>query len=129
MKIYGYFLGLIVLLSICSVADADSLTLRDGHHVQGKFVSGTQGVIAFSVAGATQYYEVANILVMTFEGEGSDSQANPNQQIPTIPDSGSLQRQKSEHKTDNPKARQAAEKHPQKQKRPVRLILTAQRSE
>jgi hypothetical protein len=80
---------------LCGLAMADSITLRDGRHVQGKFAGGTQGVVAFSVGGATQYYEVSNILVMTFEPEGSDSQGASHQQTSPaiVPESGSILRQ------------------------------------
>ena len=69
---------------LTSLSRADSLTLRDGRHVQGKFSGGTQGVIAFSVGGATQYYDVSNVLVMTFDAEGSEAQGAPGQQPSAI---------------------------------------------
>ena len=64
-------------------ANADSLSLRNGHQVQGKFLGGTQGVIAFSVSGATQYYNVSDVLGMTFEEEVT-SQSNDDTQQPSI---------------------------------------------
>jgi hypothetical protein len=120
--------GAFLLLGfLSSLSRADSLTLRDGRHVQGKFSGGTQGVIAFSVGGATQYFDVSSVLVMTFDVEGSDAQGAPGQQPSIIPDPGTLQRQKfnrSSHHTNNRKTVAA-----KKEKRPVRLIMAAQRSE
>lgn len=104
---------------------ADSLTLRDGRHLQGKFAGGTQGVVAFSVEGATQYYEVSNILVMTFDAEGSEAQPSPSQQPAIIPQPGSLQRQKLPPKEESPKVSGGKAV----KKRPVHLIMAAQRSE
>jgi hypothetical protein len=66
---------------------------------------GRRGVIAFSVGGATQYYEVSNILVMTFETEGTDAPDTPGRQPSIIPDPGSLQRQKLHGKTDHANTR------------------------
>ena len=127
-KLRRYLFGLVAALGIFSTAaSADSLTLRDGRHVQGKFAGGTQGVIAFSVGGATRYYEVSNILVMTFETEGSDAQDTPSRQPSIIPDPGSLQRQKLHGKTDG--ANTKAINRKSQQKHPVRLIMVAQRSE
>ena len=123
MFVVGTFLALGLLSSL---SRADSITLRDGRHLQGKFAGGTQGVIAFLVGGATQYYEVSNVLVMTFEAEGSDAQGSPGQQPSIIPDPGSLQRQKLQGKADNTKSKVTEKKS---QKRPARLIMTAQRSE
>ena len=60
-------------------AKADSIVLRDGRHVHGKFAGGTQGVIAFSSQGVTQYFNVAEVLVMTFDqgGEGQGTYDQP----------------------------------------------------
>lgn len=127
-KTNKFVVGIFLLLGLLSsLSRADSLTLRDGRHVQGKFSGGTQGVIAFSVAGATQYFDVSNVLVMTFDVEGSDAQGTPGQQPSIVPDPGTLQRQKfhgDAHTTNNKKI--AVEK---KEKRPIRLIMAAQRSE
>lgn len=127
-KLNRYLFGLVAALGIFSTAaSADSLTLRDGRHVQGKFAGGTQGVIAFSVGGATQYYDVSNILVMTFETEGTDAPDTPGRQPSIIPDPGSLQRQKLHGKTDH--ANTKAINRKSQQKRPVRLAMVAQLSE
>jgi hypothetical protein len=127
-KLSRYLFGLVAALGIFSTAaSADSLTLRDGRHVQGKFAGGTRGVIAFSVGGATQYYEVSNILLMSFETEGTDAQDTPGRQPSIIPDPGSLQRQKLHGKTGNANTKSINRKS--QQKRPVRFILVAQRSQ
>jgi hypothetical protein len=129
LKTNTVVVGVFLLLGLLSsLSRADSLTLRDGRHLQGKFAGGTQGVIAFSVGGATQYYEVSNVLVMTFEpAEGSDAPGSSGQQPSIVPDPGSLQRQKLQGKTGGADLK-AVEKKSQ-QKRPVRLIMAAQRSE
>jgi len=128
-KINKFVIGAFLLLGLLSsLSRADSLTLRDGRHIQGKFSGGTQGVIAFSVGGATQYYEVSNVLVMTFDVEGSDLQTAPGQQSSIVPDPGTLQNQKLEGKADKTNAKTLTEKQGTK-KRPARLILAAQRSE
>ncbi|MGL1102634.1 hypothetical protein ACSTLM_00300, partial [Vibrio parahaemolyticus] len=62
-------------------------------------------------------YNVSNVLVMTFDAEGSDAQTTPGQQPSIIPDPGALQRQNLHSNVD------------QKKKRPVRLIMAVQRSE
>jgi len=130
-KSNAFLVGVFVLLGLLSsLSHADSITLRDGRHVQGKFAGGTQGVIAFSVGGATQYYNVSNVLVMTFEGEGSDAQGTSRQnQIPSIiPEPGSIQRQKLNSKSDDAKAKSTTNEKSQ-QKHPARLIMTEQRSD
>jgi len=50
IKLSSILIGFIVLLgAFPGLAKADSITLRDGRHVQGKFAGGTQGVIAFFI--------------------------------------------------------------------------------
>ena len=126
-KTNKFVVGAFLLLGfLTSLSRADSLTLRDGRHVQGKFSGGTQGVIAFSVGGATRYYDVSNVLVMTFDAEGSDAQGTPGPQPSIVPDPGTLQRQKLTGSSDNGNKKVVAEKT---KKRPVRLIMATQRSE
>ena len=121
--VVGAFL---VIGFLTSLSRADSLTLRDGRHVQGKFSGGTQGVIAFLVGGATQYYDVSNVLVMTFDAEASDAQGTPGQQPSIIPDPGTLQRQKLQGNSDSTNKKVVTEKT---KKCAVRLVMAAQRSE
>jgi hypothetical protein len=115
-------IGAVLLLgSLSGRASADSIALRDGRHVHGKFAGGTQGVIAFSVAGATQYYDVRDILVMTFEDEGETPGAERQQHTPAVPPVSLLpQSQKIQHKS-SPSVSKVA-KTPQ-QKRSVRMIM------
>ena len=128
-KMNKFVVGVFLLLGLLStLSRADSLTLRDGRHVQGKFSGGTQGVIAFSVGGATQYYEVSNVLVMTFDAEGNDVQSAPGQQPAIIPDPGTLQRQKLDGKVEKTNPKAVTGKKAEK-KRPARLVMAAQRSE
>lgn len=106
-------------------AAADSIVLRDGQHVQGKFAGGTQGVIAFSTAGGTQYYNVADVLVMTFESD-SDTPG-----IHVVPDSSKsdsmLQPQKGDLKTRNPTVK-STRKSQLQPKPPALLLLAAKRT-
>ncbi len=83
-------------------ARADSIALRDGRLIQGKFAGGTQGVIAFAANGTTEYYEVDNIIMMTFGDDDANSQTRSTQpnavgRIPTLP---SEIPQPSSHKSD-----------------------------
>jgi len=112
---------------LSNISRADSITLRDGRHLQGKFAGGTQGVIAFSVAGATQYYDVSSILVMTFDAEGNETTPSAGQEPSIIPDASPLRPQKLD-KAPHSSRSKVINSEGQK-KRPVRLIRTAQRSE
>jgi hypothetical protein len=106
-KLRGLVLiGSILLLGITLPASADSITLRDGRHVRGKFAGGTQGVIAFSISGDMQYYDVKDVLVMTFgEDEGS---LEPQHASPVLPGNGSIVQQKMQKKSPTPKLKRIA---------------------
>ena len=68
------FLGKIVgCLAVCAVlARADSLQLRSGRHLQGKYVGGTATAIGFMTSGAIEYFPTSDVLVLIFDS-ASDS--------------------------------------------------------
>ena len=121
MKGHTLFLAAAMFLGLLlGSASADSIALRDGRHVRGKFAGGTQGVIAFSVAGATQYYDVRDILVMTFEDEGETPGPQHAPTVPPVsllPQAQKIQSKSSPHVTKTRKASQ--------QKSPVRMIMVS----
>jgi hypothetical protein len=83
-------LATIILILACVSASplfADSLVLRNGEHVQGKFAGGTQGVIAFVTDRGTVYYNVTDVLAMTFEAEDIEPY-NGSSATPKLPSSG-----------------------------------------
>lgn len=51
---------------------SDSLTLRDGRHLEGKYVGGSSEVIAFVTNGAVQYFPVTDVLAVVFGNPGVD---------------------------------------------------------
>ena len=44
---------------------ADTLELKDGNVVQGRFLGGTQALVRFSVNGQVQTYNVTEIVALT----------------------------------------------------------------
>ena len=62
--------GLIVALSVAAVsARADSLELKNGSLINGKFVGGTQTSISFQVGSSVQSYGVADIRSLRFDSD------------------------------------------------------------
>jgi hypothetical protein len=53
-------------LLFAGAAVADTLELRDGRVVQGRFLGGTQALMRFSVNGAVQTFNVTEIVALTF---------------------------------------------------------------
>ncbi|HXT86415.1 MAG TPA: hypothetical protein VN745_05265 [Verrucomicrobiae bacterium] len=54
-------------LSLAASAHADTLELKDGTVVHGKFVGGSEFNVRFMVGGAVKYYSTKDILTLTFE--------------------------------------------------------------
>ena len=67
---------------------ADSLTLRNGEHVHGKFAGGTEGVIAFVTDRGTLYYNVSDVLAMTFDPSQTSGSDDGVGATPKLPSSG-----------------------------------------
>jgi hypothetical protein len=76
--------GLIVALSVAAVsARADSLELKNGSLIKGKFMGGTQTSISLQVGSSVQSYDVTDIRSLRF---GSEAQGAPSS-IPSKPPS------------------------------------------
>jgi hypothetical protein len=71
MRNVSRFLGAIVLgLLFMSAAAADTLELKSGKIVQGKYLGGTQAVLRFEVNGEVQTFNTNEIVALTFTGRG-----------------------------------------------------------
>src|SRR5215813_14058012 len=68
--------GLIIVSGLAtSIAWADSLELKNGSLIKGKFMGGTQNEISFQVGSTVQKYNVADIVSLKFDSEGTTSSA------------------------------------------------------
>ena len=65
--------GFVIALGLVSVACADSLELKNGSLIKGKFVGGTETEISFQVGSSIQKYNVADVVSVKF-----DSDTEPN---------------------------------------------------
>lgn len=63
------------VLCLASLAWGDSLELRNGSLIKGKFVGGTDTEISFQVGSSTQKYNLADVVSIKFDSEpqGNDS--------------------------------------------------------
>ena len=71
---------LIALLIAGICARADSLEMRDGRVINGRYLGGTQGQVRFEVNGQVQLFPVERILAITFSGDTQprDDDSAPN---------------------------------------------------
>src|SRR6202140_3207688 len=69
-----------------TVAAADTLELKDGRVLQGRYLGGTQAVLRFEVEGNIQTFGVNDIVALTFtHGSGSAAVAPAPSLAPTGP--------------------------------------------
>jgi len=69
MKNFGRILAAAALgLLLVGVAAADTLELKDGRVLQGRYLGGTQAVVRFQANGDVQTFNVTEIVALTFTG-------------------------------------------------------------
>ena len=79
---YGFLTALTLL---ASMAWADTLQLKNGSLIKGKFLGGTETEISFQVGSTVQKYNVADIVSLKFDSEGAASAPAPQPQS-SLPD-------------------------------------------
>jgi outer membrane lipoprotein SlyB len=60
--------GATLVLACVAIASADTLELRDGRVLQGKYLGGTQAVLRFEVHGQVQTFSTNDVVALTFTG-------------------------------------------------------------
>jgi hypothetical protein len=64
-------------LSLVGVIAADTLELKDGRVLQGRYLGGTQAILRFDVNGEVQTFNVTQIVALTFTGNSGASAPAP----------------------------------------------------
>ena len=80
----GRNLSLVVALCVArSIVWADSLELKNGSQINGKFMGGTESEISFQVGSSVQTYNLADIASLKFDSQGttSDMLSSPDSQL------------------------------------------------
>jgi hypothetical protein len=70
-------LGLLVAAVFVKSAAADTLELKDGRVLQGRYLGGTQAVLRFEIEGNIQTFGVNDIVALTFTHGGGSAAAAP----------------------------------------------------
>ena len=89
--------GLVVALCLSSIASADTLKLKNGSLIHGKFLGGTETEISFQVGSSVQKYNITDVISLEFDSEGiasdkpaaipaSDKAASPESSLPDAPE-------------------------------------------
>jgi hypothetical protein len=73
-------------LFIAGAAAADTLELKDGRVLQGRYLGGTQAVLRFEINGEVQAFNVSEAVALTFTGASSATEASqPTPQSAVVP--------------------------------------------
>jgi outer membrane lipoprotein SlyB len=78
--------SLVALILAASMASADTLELKNGSQIKGRFLGGTETEISFQVGSTAQKYNVADIVSLKFDLEGVADAPSPRPQS-SFPDS------------------------------------------
>jgi hypothetical protein len=77
-------LALIGLILFSVSASADTLQLKDGRVIQGKFLGGTQASVQFESNGKIDLYDVNQVISITFTGPTSSSGTRTTPPAPVV---------------------------------------------
>jgi len=79
-------LGVIVALCVAAVAArADSLELKNGSLIKGKFIEGSQASISFQVGSTVQSYNIADIRSLRFDSDAQGASPSVPSMQPSVP--------------------------------------------
>jgi len=86
MKTCTKWIGAAILgVALAGAAAADTLELKDGRVLQGKFLGGTQAILRFQVDGDVQTFSTNDIVALTFTRGSSQPQQMPAPAAPAAP--------------------------------------------
>jgi hypothetical protein len=92
-------------------AYCDSLELRDGRHLHGKYVGGTTTDISFMADGIVQRIAVSDVLLLVFGDMNVEAPLGISSGAPRLPESG-FTRALRRTASIRPNAPQTPERHP-----------------
>ena len=97
MKVLRYLGMVTCCMGICAaLATADSLQLRNGRHLQGKYIGGTTNAIGFLTSASVEYFATSEVLVLTFDNTSesplSGAQPNPMKGQSAVTEAAQLRR-------------------------------------
>jgi hypothetical protein len=78
-----------VCLFFTGAAAADTLELKDGRILHGRYLGGTQAVLRFEIKGEVQTFNVADAVALTFTGNSGATNAPATTSPPPPPDNTS----------------------------------------
>jgi hypothetical protein len=72
-----FFATTAIVLLFVTIAAADTLELKDGRVLEGRYLGGTQAVLRFQVEGNIQTFNVNQVVALTFTHNSGNAEAPP----------------------------------------------------
>jgi hypothetical protein len=86
MKAFVKFVAAAILsFAISTAVFADTLELKDGRIVQGKYLGGTQAILRFEINGEVQTFRTIDVVGLTFTGRNMENMEPANGPAPEAP--------------------------------------------
>jgi hypothetical protein len=70
-RVNRFLAAMALMLFYVGAASADTLELKDGRVLKGKYLGGTQAVLRFELNGEVQTFNTADIVALTFTGHSA----------------------------------------------------------
>jgi hypothetical protein len=70
-KVNRFLAAMALMLFYAGAASADTLELKDGRVLKGKYLGGTQAVLRFEMNGEVQTFNTADVVALTFTGHSA----------------------------------------------------------
>ena len=80
-----------LVMAVCLVSSmgwADSLQLRNGNLINGRFAGGTDREISFQMGSSVQHYNLADVASLKFDSEGATSDSPARQESSRLTEAG-----------------------------------------
>src|SRR5437773_6106128 len=74
-KRYRFLAAVLLGLFFVGVAAADTLELKDGRVLKGKYLGGTQAVLRYEINGEVQTFNTTDIVALTFTANSRSTAA------------------------------------------------------
>src|SRR5258708_37557975 len=84
-RVNRFLTAVAVGLFLVGTAAADTLELKDGRVLKGKYLGGTQAVLRFEINGEVQAFSTTDIVALTFTGRARYPPGAPESMPPPAP--------------------------------------------
>src|SRR5260370_22977842 len=84
-RVNRFLTAVAVGLFLVGTAAADTLELKDGRVLKGKYLGGTQAVLRFEINGEVQAFSTTDIVALTFTGRAGYPAGAPESAPPPAP--------------------------------------------